>query len=114
MIRRLALALCLFAVTPSIARSSSAQPQPSRPGVGGINGVVTAQSGTIRLGGVQIVIHDARNQEVATLLSEGDGQFHVTALPEGKYTVTASLEGFATGKGVVVVPPGRAAELNFD
>src|SRR5262249_6752041 len=57
---------------------------------------------------------DARNQEVATLMSEGDGQFHLTALPEGKYTITASLEGFSTSKTVVVVPAGRAAEVNID
>jgi phage baseplate assembly protein gpV len=113
MIRRFVLALCLSAIAVSIARPSSAQPPP-KPIAGGIDGVVTAQSGAIRLGGVQIVVHDARNQEIATLVSEGDGQFHVTALPEGKYTVTATLEGFAMGKAVAVVPAGRSAELNFD
>src|SRR5262245_61960731 len=111
MIRRFALTLCLFAIAVSIARPSSAQPPAPRPGIGAIDGVVTAQSGAIHLGGVQIIVHDARNQEIATALSEGDGRFHVGALPEGKYTITATLEGFAIGKMTAVVAPGRNAEV---
>src|SRR5262249_7935652 len=113
MLRRFAFLLSAVVLAVSIARASSAQPTP-RQGVGGIVGVVSAQSGAIRLGAVQITVHDARNQEVATLMSEGDGQFHLTALPEGKYTITASLEGFSTSKTVVVVPAGRAAEVTID
>ena len=37
------------------------------------------------------------------MLSEGDGRFRFTALQEGKYTLTASLEGFATARAAVVV-----------
>jgi hypothetical protein len=98
----------------SIARPASAQSASPKPGIGAIDGVVTTQSGAIRLGGAQIIVHDARNQEIAALVSEGDGQFHVPALPEGKYTITVALEGFTTGKIVTIVPSGRNAEVSLD
>ena len=72
-------------------------------GGGVIEGFVTTQNGTIRLGGAQVVLHNSSNQEVSTVLSEGDGRFRFTALQEGKYTLTASLEGFAVCARSVVV-----------
>ena len=59
----------------------AAQPPP---GGGVIEGFVTTQSGTIRLGGAQVVLHNSSNQEVATVLSDGDGRFRFTALQEGQ------------------------------
>jgi hypothetical protein len=99
------LCVLVTAAAPLFAQSS---------GVGSIEGVVTSQGGTIRLGGAQIVVRDAGNQEVATILSEGDGHFRVTALPEGKYALTVALEGFSTLKAVVTVTPDRATERSFD
>jgi hypothetical protein len=82
--------------------------------VGAIDGIVTTQTGTIRLGGVQIVIRNAANQEVAALLSEGDGHFHVTALLHGKYAITATLEGFAVGKATATIATNQTAEVAID
>src|SRR5262249_39090653 len=105
-IRSLAVLICLAAAEQLSPLSVSAQTvsvsgQTSASRLGVVEGVVTSQGGTIQLGGVQIVVHDSRNLEVASILSEGDGRFHVTALHEGKYTLTASLDGFATAKAAV-------------
>src|SRR5258705_13951830 len=91
------------------ARASAQQP-----GGGVLEGFVTTQTGTIRLGGAQVVLHNSSNQEVSTVLSEGDGHFRFTALQEGKYALTASLEGFAVARAVVVVTPGATTDRSLD
>ena len=93
---------------------AAAHPRAQQPGGGVIEGFVTTQSGTIRLGGAQVVVQNSSNQEVSTVLSDGDGHFRITALPEGKYTVTAALEGFAMAKAIVIVTADGAAERLFD
>ena len=92
---------------------------PSRPlaqqsGGGGIEGFVSTQGGTIRLGGAQVVLHNSSNQEVASVLSDGDGHYRFTALQEGKYTLTASLEGFAVARAAVAVAPDATTERSLD
>ncbi len=84
------LILCALLSCPGYAAAQQT-------GGGVIEGFVTTQSGTIRLGGAQVVLHDSANQEISTVLSEGDGRFRFTALQEGKYALTASLDGFAHG-----------------
>ena len=100
--------MCVLCVMPTRA---SAQQQP---GGGVVEGFVTTQTGTIRLGGAQVVLHNSANQEVSTVLSEGDGRFRFTALQEGKYTLTASLEGFATARAAVVVAADTPTERSLD
>src|SRR6476646_11605359 len=90
-----------------------AQAQP--PAGGGIvEGFVTTQSGTIRLGGAQVVLHSSSNQEIASVLSDGDGHYRFTAIQEGKYTLTASLEGFAVARAAVVVSADQTTERSLD
>src|SRR5438270_5698195 len=91
MIQRL---LLLFAILVSAPALAFGQGRPAR--AGEIDGIVTSQSGTIRLGGAQIVVRDASDREVSTVLSEGDGTFRVVALPEGRYRMIVSLAGFGT------------------
>jgi hypothetical protein len=83
-------------------------------GGGVLEGFISTQSGTIRLGGAQVVLHNSSNQEVATVLSDGDGHFRITALQEGRYTITASLEGFAMARASVVVAPNATTERSLD
>jgi hypothetical protein len=95
-------------LVPAVAR---AQP----PAGGGIiQGFVTTQSGTIRLGGAQVVVHSSANQEVASVLSDGDGHFRFTAIQEGKYMLTASLDGFAVARAAVVVSADQTTERSMD
>ena len=93
---------------------AAAQTGPPRAGGGTIDGIVTTRGGTIRLGGAAVVIRSATNQEVATAATEGDGHFRVTALPDGKYTITAMLEGFTTGEATAVVGADAAASVAID
>ena len=95
--------------------SAPSYAQQSGGGAGGvIEGFVTTQTGTIRLGGAQVVLHNSSNQEVAFALSEGDGHFRFAALQEGKYTITASLEGFAVARASVIVAANATAERSLD
>lgn len=81
---------------------------------GAVDGVVTTQGGTIRLVGAQVVVRDASDRVVATLLSEGDGHFRFVALPEGKYRIAASLAGFETTTAPAVVSEGTTTDLSLD
>jgi hypothetical protein len=102
----------LVAIACLLLTSTQARAQPS--GAGVIEGFVTTQSGTIRLGGAQVLVHNSANQEVASLLSDGDGHFRFAALPEGKYTLTAMLEGFAMAKAAVVVASDATTDRSLD
>ena len=111
-LRLLAIAVCAtFAagLTPTLAAAQS------RPAVGGvIDGVVTTQSGSIRLGGAQVVVRDAADHDAASVLSEGDGHFRVVALPPGSYRVIASLDGFDPVTVPVLVGTDKMAEVALD
>ena len=103
----------VFAIC-GVLLAAAAQPRAQQTGVGVIEGFVTTQSGTIRLGGAQVVVHNSSNQEVSTVLSDGDGHFRFTALHEGKYTLTAALEGFAMAKASAVVTSDATTERSLD
>jgi hypothetical protein len=109
-LRDLALVVCL-----TLGIHGAAAAAQSRPAAGGvIDGVVTTQSGSIRLGGAQVVVRDTSDREIATLLSEGDGHFRVVALPPGTYRVLVTLEGFEPGTVQVVVAADKIAETSLD
>ena len=93
---------------------TAAKPRAQQPGGGVLEGFVTTQSGTIRLGGAQVVLHNSSNQEVSTVLSDGDGHFRFTALQEGRYTLTASLENFAVARAAAVVTADATTERSLD
>ncbi|MFI5178493.1 MAG: TonB-dependent receptor domain-containing protein [Vicinamibacterales bacterium] len=95
-------------------QTAAAQTRVPKAGSGVIEGFVSTQGGTIRLGGAQVVVHDAANQEVAMILSDGDGHYRVTALIDGKYTLTATLEGFAMAKATAVVTADGTTEVGLD
>lgn len=112
---RLAVIACaLLFVFPGGHASAFAQSRPQGKGVGAIEGIVTSQGGAIHLGGARVVVHDDNNQEVTVLLSEGDGHFRVTTLREGRYTITASLEGFALRRTTVDVTADGKADVALD
>jgi hypothetical protein len=97
-----------------IAPSVGAQSRPEKTGVGTIDGVVTTQSGTIRLGGARVVVHDSANLETAVVLTDGDGHFRVTVLLDGQYTVSATLEGFALAQTKVRVASDAQSDVALD
>ena len=94
------------------AAPAFAQVRPARAGM--IDGVVTTQAGSIRLGGAQVVVLDIANRPVATVLSEGDGHFSIVALAEGRYRVSASLAGFETATVAAVVVVGTTTDVAIE
>ena len=104
---RFALLMCLLGL-------AAAHPLAQQSGGGVIEGFVSTQNGTIRLGGAQVVVHNSSNQEVSSVLSDGDGHYRFTALQEGRYTLTAVLEGFAVTRAAVVVAPDATTERSLD
>jgi hypothetical protein len=81
---------------------------------GSINGVVSTQRGSIRLGGALVVLRDATNHELTSLLSDGDGRFHIDDVAPGTYTVAGSLDGFVAANATIAVTAGAPAEVALD
>ena len=104
----------MFVLSVCVLWLAAGHPHAQQSGGGVIEGFVSTQSGTIRLGGAQVDLHNSSNQEVATVLSDGDGHFRFTALQEGRYTLTASLEGFAVARAAVAVAPDATTERSLD
>jgi carboxypeptidase family protein len=97
--------MCAF--PPVLARAQVAN-------TGVIQGVVTTQAGTVRLPGAQLKIQNSSLVPVGVVISESDGRFNVSGLPEGQYSVSASLEGFLTTTRTVRVTIGQPAEVPLD
>lgn len=106
----------LFVLAASIALPASAQPparQASTP-AGVIDGFVTTQNRAIPLGGAQVSVRNAMNDEVASAVSEADGHFHIVALPDGRYRVIVTLAGFEATTVPAVVTAGTRTDLAVD
>jgi hypothetical protein len=104
--------LLLFVAGLLVALPGSAQTRVVTPGV--IDGFVTTQGRTIPLSGAQVVVRNALNDEVVTLISEGDGHFRIIAVPDGRYRVTATLAGFEPTSAVTTVTAGNTSEVPLD
>ena len=108
----------VFLVAAVIPVGASAQPQraASAPAAvaGIVDGFVTTQNRTIPLGGAQVSVRNAMNDEVASVLSEADGHFRVVALPYGRYRLTVTLGGFEPATVTVVVAAGASAAVAID
>ena len=85
----------------------------SQPATGVLHGLVTTQSGTVKLPGVAIVVKDSSAREVAQVLCGEDGSFRIE-LPAGLYRVDAALPGFVTRTKNAVVVAARTVEVPFD
>ncbi|HEV3140632.1 MAG TPA: TonB-dependent receptor, partial [Vicinamibacterales bacterium] len=98
-----------------VPRSVFAQPRGQAPQTTGvIDGLVSAQRGTIPLGGATVVVRDPSGIETANILSDADGKFAIANLPAGKYQVTVSLDGFVTFTVQAAVTAGAHTTLPVD
>jgi hypothetical protein len=101
--------LLLLVLVPGLAR---AQGQPP-PRTGVLQGTVTTQT-TVRLPGAEVVVSDAADNKVASILSDENGHFSVVGLTPGRYKVTATLASFVTTAAAVDVTAGRSADVTID
>jgi hypothetical protein len=104
-VRRLLVYLAFGVLLPALV---SAQPT-----TGVIQGVVSTQSGSVKLPGAQIVVTDTSAKEVSQVLCGEDGGFKIE-LPAGMYRVSASLPGFVSITRTAVVVAAHTVELPFD
>jgi hypothetical protein len=81
---------------------------------GTISGLVTTQTGTIPLPGALIAVENSAGIRVSSLTSQGDGRFATPDLPPGRYTISASLDGFLTTSSAVRVVPGQRVDVALD
>jgi outer membrane receptor protein involved in Fe transport len=80
--------LCLLVLAvPALAQEQS----------GAIHGVVKDSSGAV-LPGVTVEARSSFTSRAVTVVTDARGAYRFPALPPGDYEVTATLEGFATGK----------------
>src|SRR5258706_14883825 len=70
--------------------------------IGAIDGAISTQR-TMPLAGASVFVIDATGRIVTTVVSDGDGRFHVGGLVTGTYRVMAVLEGFETTQESAVV-----------
>jgi hypothetical protein len=84
-------------------------------GTGAIEGVVSFREGDVRLAGADVTVETAQGVEVARRLADADGRFRIADLPDGRYRIVASLEGFQTTEAIVAVTGGgtAAAEIRL-
>jgi hypothetical protein len=106
--------LRLITVFLVLTLPSTAAAQARASVTGAIEGVISTLHETVRLPGARVVVRDARELEVATVLSDGDGRFHVGDLAPGRYRVAASLDGFTTVSATTVVTEGKTSDLPID
>jgi len=104
-VRVISFLVVFTVISAPLARSQSA--------IGVIQGIVSTQSGTVKLPGVEITVKDASAREVSQVLCGEDGSFRVE-LPPGIYRVVASLPGFVTATRTAVVVAGKTFELPID
>jgi Carboxypeptidase regulatory-like domain/TonB dependent receptor len=103
-----------YLVLAALLLTSSAASAQTRATPGTIDGYVTTQGKTIPLGGAQVVIRNALNEEIATVITEGDGHFRVVALPDGRYRVSATLAGFEPTAAQASVAAGTTTDVAID
>jgi hypothetical protein len=77
-----ALAALLFVAAPGFAQSTAT-----------LQGTATDTQGAV-MPGVTITIHNEQTGTTRVVVSDGTGSYQAAALPPGRYTVTAHLEGF--------------------
>ena len=107
MLRALHFALAALLVTSQASAQTHATP-------GSVDGFVTTQGKTIPLGGAQVVVRNGLNDEIAAVITEGDGHFHVAVLPDGRYRITVSLAGFETTVVQAAVTAGGTTDVAID
>ena len=78
---------------------------------GGISGTVTDQQKAAVINAT-ITVHNTETNRAITVTADDQGQFRVTDLQPGLYTLNISKEGFARFPASVVVEIGRLTNIN--
>src|SRR5690348_8707740 len=80
---------------------------------GRIEGVVSDQAGA-KISGARVIIHDQTGAIVAEARSDQSGQFNISGVASGRYTITAEADGFKFSEAMNVdVPASGAASVSL-
>ncbi|RPJ85009.1 MAG: TonB-dependent receptor, partial [Acidobacteria bacterium] len=79
---------------------------------GSIQGIVTDSSGGV-LPGVTVEARSPQVVGVSTTLTDASGVYRFPALPPGRYTVTASLQGFQTSQSEAILALGQILKVDL-
>jgi hypothetical protein len=74
----------------------------------------TVQTGATPLPGVTVEARSPNLQGTRTAVTDAEGRFNLTALPPGKYTVTARLEGFAPRVETLQLGLSQVASISIE
>jgi hypothetical protein len=96
----------LLLLTAFFARSVDAQTS------GEIRGTVMDQQG-LPIAGATVLIHAATATKDATLTTSDQGEYRIVGLPPGRYTLTASHDGFVPSVRDVDVTVNRQVQLDI-
>jgi hypothetical protein len=112
LIRRRRVAGIFAASILAMALPLIARAQPAT--MGAIEGSVSTPTPAIRLAGASVVITDAQDVEIAQTVSDGDGRFAIANLPEGRYRIVVSLDGFQVTRSPAAITAGRTTAVNVE
>src|SRR5262249_32726348 len=62
----------------------------------------------------RVTVYDASGLELASVLSDGDGHFRIAPIADGRYTVSAALEGFGPGRANAIVESGSQTSIALE
>jgi outer membrane receptor protein involved in Fe transport len=99
--------LAVFAVALLFGGLAAAQET-----TGDIRGFISSADGAT-LPGVTVTVDNVSTGLSRTVITDSQGEFKIIALPPGKYSLTASLDGFQTYKRNVDVDLGRTTRNDF-
>src|SRR5215469_4306406 len=106
----LCLSVCLSLATFSNRLQAQDQSTASRESLtGSIRGTVADQTGRV-VQGAAIAVHGALQDRHATV-TNAEGQFTISGLTPGGYSLQASASGFATLERAIMVAAGNTAEI---
>lgn len=104
-------AVCLFFLVcsvPGFALRANASPQAGTGSISGKATVTTAAGTTNNLAGITVKLTGlAPASSSQTAVTDAEGRYTFTQLPQGSYTVAATLEGFKPWTATVMVASGQ-------
>jgi hypothetical protein len=97
------IAVCLAAVSSSFAQFEA----------GSVTGTIKDPSGAV-LPGASVELRNQMTNDARTVTSSSDGLFNFVNIQPGKYTLTATAQGFSAGTRVFDLAVGQRLQVDID
>jgi hypothetical protein len=110
--QKAALALSLLATAPFVAMTSAPLAYGQTNTTGGIAGNVVDSTGAT-ISGAKVTVTSLTNGETRSAVSSSNGEYRVSQLAPGRYTISAVASGFETSKQTIDVGVAGVASVNL-